>query len=59
MPVMDGLEFLKRRDNNPMWLKIRTKLGACGYMTKPIDFGEMTKMLKAIMDYWPLSEQLD
>lgn len=75
MPVMDGLEFLKRRDDNPLWLKIPTvilsssheknikesalKLGACGYMIKPIDFEEMTKMLKAIMDYWSLSEHLN
>ncbi len=75
MPVMDGLEFLRKRDDNPLWLKIPTiilsssheqndkeaalKLGACGYMIKPIDFAEMTKMLKAILDYWSLSEHMD
>ena len=75
MPVMNGLEFLEKRIENPDWLQIPVVIlsashdqsdkesslrqGACGYMIKPIDFVEMTKMLKAIMDYWSLSEVIE
>ena len=75
MPKMNGLEFLRERDSNPEWLKIPTiilsssnessdkekalKLGACGYMIKPMEFEDMTKMLKAILDYWSLSETVE
>ncbi len=75
MPSMDGLEFLKRRNQNPNWcsipviifssskpqenLKAAFKLGISGYMVKPIDFEEMTELLRAIVNYWSLSEHAE
>ena len=74
MPEMNGLEFLEERSKRPEIQSIPViilsssdeqkdkesslSLGACGYMIKPTEFDETTKMLKAILDYWTLSESV-
>lgn len=75
MPKMNGLEFLKKRNENSTWrsipvivfssskpkenLKAAFRLGISGYMVKPIDFEEMTELLRAIVNYWSHSEHAE
>ena len=75
MPEMGGFEFLKKRNENSDWSAIPVvifsssktkkdlekayKLGISGYMVKPIDFEEMTELLRAIVNYWSFSEHVE
>jgi len=72
MPKMNGLEFLKiikenealkripvivfavsKEDNN---ITKSFKLGAAGYMVKPVDYKKFVEIITAIHLYWTLSE---
>ena len=74
MPKMNGLELLKkiryieRLKNIPMiimsnsqedhHLKECYKYGISGYFTKPSNFTEYTKKVKAVLKYWKSNELL-
>ncbi len=71
MPQMGGLELLKWIQDNPRYRVVPTivltsstqpedvqlafERGASGYMVKPVDFGELEALARAIAEYWRLS----
>ena len=72
MPKMNGIEFLKavKQDDNLKMIPVIVlttskeerdkvnsfKLGAAGYMIKPVDYHQFLKVIKTIDLYWTLSE---
>lgn len=72
MPRMNGLEFLENIKSSKEFCSIPVvilttsnerrdiqesfRLGAAGYMVKPIDYPEFTKMIKTVCEYWSSSE---
>jgi CheY-like chemotaxis protein len=72
MPKMNGLEFLKTIKENEALKRIPIivftvskednnvtksfKLGAAGYMVKPVDYKKFVEIITAIHLYWTLSE---
>ena len=72
MPIMNGIEFLEKRKEIkalsliPVVVLTTSKYDAdrlkcfkaniSGYMVKPVDYQDFVKVMKAIDDYWSLSE---
>lgn len=72
MPRMNGIEFLKRVKQDPVWCRIPVvvlttskeeqdrvesfKLSVAGYMVKPVDYRQFVEVMRAIQFYWMLSE---
>ncbi|HAX95965.1 MAG TPA: two-component system response regulator [Prolixibacteraceae bacterium] len=68
MPKISGLEILKKLKSNPMTASIPVvilsssrepkdiqeayRLGTNGYVVKPVDFGEYSKTLESINQFW-------
>jgi CheY-like chemotaxis protein len=68
MPRMDGREVLKELKSNPEWKKIPVvvlttstaepdieriyDLGANSYISKPVAFDALVRMMKSVADYW-------
>ena len=75
MPRMNGLEFLKalRQDESLRMIPVIVlttskeqkdvkesyRLGAAGYMAKPVDYLQFVELVKTIDRYWSLCEQPD
>lgn len=71
MPRMNGMEFLRtiKNDNRLSMIPVVVlttsnekrdieesfRLGAAGYMVKPIDFSEFVEMIKVVFSYWTLN----
>ena len=71
-PKMNGLEFLRIVKADDVFRQIPViiltgsgteediiesfRLGAVGYMIKPVDYNELIEMVRAINAYWTLSE---
>ncbi|WP_106792071.1 response regulator [Aquimarina sp. Aq78] len=74
MPKMNGLEFLKElksnatlqyipviilsTSNNHQDLKEAYKIGAAGYIVKPLKYEEYTHKIKCLIEYWSVNELL-
>lgn len=72
MPVMNGVEFLRRAKASPEWRQIPVvilttsqeqedkqecfNLSAAGYMTKPVGYPNFVELMKAVDQYWTHSE---
>ncbi|MFX1536051.1 MAG: response regulator [Promethearchaeota archaeon] len=72
MPRMNGLEFLQAIKQDDKLKKIPViiltssnenqdiaesfKLGAVGYMVKPLDYSQYLKIIRIIINYWTYSE---
>lgn len=72
MPRMNGLEFLKiiKQDNDLKHIPViiltssneeqdiieSFNLGVAGYMVKPLDYNEFVEIIRAVSNYWQLSE---
>jgi CheY-like chemotaxis protein len=72
MPKMNGIEFLKLRENDPRISLIPVvvlttsneekdrldsfSLGVAGYMEKPVDYIQFVEVIRTINLYWTLSE---
>ncbi|MDA8106985.1 MAG: response regulator [Nitrospiraceae bacterium] len=75
MPRMNGFEFLKalRQDESLRMIPVIVlttskeqkdvkesyRLGAAGYMAKPVDYLQFVELVKTIDRYWSLCEQPD
>ena len=75
MPKMNGFEFLKalRQDESLRMIPVIVlttskeqkdvkesyRLGAAGYMAKPVDYLQFVELVKTIDRYWSLCEQPD
>jgi CheY-like chemotaxis protein len=72
MPKMNGIEFLKIVKQDPVLRRIPVvvlttskeeqdrvasfDLSVAGYMIKPVDYAQFVEIMRAIKDYWILSE---
>lgn len=72
MPKMNGLEFLKElksntdlryipviilsTSNNHQDLKEAYKIGAAGYIVKPLKYEDYTHKIKCLIEYWSINE---
>lgn len=68
MPRMNGIEFLTRLKQHPVWRRIPVvilttssqeqerqqcfDLSVAGYMVKPLDYGAFVQMVSVICAYW-------
>lgn len=73
MPRMNGIEFLRIAKDDPSLRIIPViilttskdekdrfdsfNLSVAGYMIKPVDYPQFVEVMRAIRDYWNLSEQ--
>ena len=73
LPKVDGLEVLRRMQEQPVWNLIPVivlttsrqnddiekayQLGANSYIVKPVDFESFTEVVKNIKMYWVLTNQ--
>ena len=72
MPKMNGIEFLKARQQNYLAKKVPVvvlttseeqqdimetfELGVAGYMVKPVNYSKFVDVVKTIKIYWALSQ---
>lgn len=75
MPRMNGIEFLREREEDPVLKTIPVivltssredqdrletfKLSISGYMIKPVDYSQFVDVMQTIKKYWSMSELAD